>query len=701
MLAIVHIAVAEFGKAFAFRIGTAAARDFLWLTVFFTLSAFLVFVGWSAREGVWQRFQEVLLGALPGSGPPIRISTHIDRPEQITAQILDKFDDTFRDLDIVPMRELDGQIGAITFPGLVLEDKQTPNDLSWGRAKDGAEGVFRSYAIPLSSPLWQWVKQRSGQSAVLEGPAPLVIAANRALFQRHFRYANYRSAVTQNLKVPCTIRDELPEKLANPDDPTELDTLVLEVKEAFGRSGYYKFKVIWMDSFPLPEQVAYLLPLPTVEVAEAAEDRRGLEIFYEGRGKPVRRISSLRLKDIDVDSSGVSDFQRIAACLGAVDSATAQREQTICGTKFTLPSPGQVQSGARIIPRLESSSFELQVTTSAEWSLRLSDVKQCTRRTRFSEELRPDIWLGKETPDFNIEWTKDSSEVAWTGFSRLDVPCDVLVSEDRAPDKLAGRQGGNGCLQEGAREQRGIAWLSGYPDAMVYARSAAAPRSRSGGAVADGLAAPRIGRVLAAPAADEKPAVSAPQSGRPLDEIVQKLLGWTLDDGRPVFRLDPTYESALVRFGVLSKLVDLISVPIGGGMVVLYLVLSGVILATAFLHRRPQYGLLFMNGVKPWRLEVLVCIQISLGCFIGCVIGYLGFITTTHVLNAWLSSSDIIKKAADVIGFDSPTFLDNLTVSTIVMIWFMMTFASVAVGSVVLRIQGISVARAPIDLIKS
>src|SRR5258708_29220747 len=103
MWAIVCIALAEFGKAFAVKVGTPAARDFLWLTVFFTLSAFIVFVGWSARDGVWDRFQQVLLGALPEGGPPIRVATHIDLRQGISPAIIDRFEKDFPELGIVPM----------------------------------------------------------------------------------------------------------------------------------------------------------------------------------------------------------------------------------------------------------------------------------------------------------------------------------------------------------------------------------------------------------------------------------------------------------------------------------------------------------------------------------------------------------------------------------------------------------------------
>jgi hypothetical protein len=174
-----------------------------------------------------------------------------------------------------------------------------------------------------------------------------------------------------------------------------------------------------------------------------------------------------------------------------------------------------------------------------------------------------------------------------------------------------------------------------------------------------------------------------------------------LDDGHYVFQLDATYEAALVRFGVLSTIVDLVALPLVAGMAVLYLVFSGVILATTFLHRRAQYGLLFMNGVQPWRLEILVFTQIGVACLIGCLVGYAGFVIVAHMLNAWLSDSEIVHKAAVIIGLDVPTFLSHLTLQSIVLIWFFLTLAGFGIGSILLRVQGISIAKAPIDLLKS
>lgn len=687
MLAILRIALAEFAKAFAFRVGTPAARDFLWLTVFFTLSAFIVFVGWSAREGVWDRFEQVLLGALPEGGPPIRITTHIDLPQGILPSIIDKFDKDFPDLGMVPMREFDGELGAIILPGLALAAKDGKS--SWGAASDGATTRFRSFALPTDSPLWRWVKQRSGEFETAPDRVPLVIAANRSLFRKHFNYTEYRRAIVSDVASPCLVRSSLPEKVA---DAGQLDTLVLKVREWSDASGnreaYHPFRIIWVDSFPLPEQVAFIMPLQTAEVAMAAETWKEFNLYFEGQGKATQRISELRLKDIDALSddarlSASREFAAVAKCLGSV-AADQLEETTICGAPWApevvndspLASENvkkrQIAAGESqnsVVPVLSASSFDMSIAASPQWPMRTADVQQCIQRTRFADALRENAPPARPG-DAVAGRTPESALVVWRGPSRIELPCSVLT----APGRTLVLMEKGACATAQSEDGRGIGQLPGYKDAMIYA----------GGINKAAARATNIG---------------ADVSGS-LDDIVKTLLGWRVDNS-PAFRLDAAYESALVRFGVLSTIVDKMAVPLGGGMLVLYLVLSGVILATTFLHRRSQYGLLFMNGVRPWGLEFLVLIQIAISCTIGCIVGYAGFWLVATAMNGWLKSSDIIHKAAFIIGLDVPSFLDNLPASSIFWIWIAMIFAGSAIGAIILRIQGISTAKAPIDLIKS
>ena len=125
-------------------------------------------------------------------------------------------------------------------------------------------------------------------------------------------------------------------------------------------------------------------------------------------------------------------------------------------------------------------------------------------------------------------------------------------------------------------------------------------------------------------------------------------------------------------------------------MTVLYLALTWVILATTFLHRRTQYGLLAMNGVTSKQLEFVVSFQICLGCLIGCLIGYAAFIGVVWWLNVGLAGSSIIAEARSLIGLDMPSLVEGLSRFDVILIWVLMTSSSCLVADFLLRIQGIS-----------
>jgi hypothetical protein len=485
------------------------------------------------------------------------------------------------------------------------------------------------------------------------------------------------------------VRSDLPEDLS---DIGQLDSLVLKVREwsdaGGGRESYQSFKVIWVDSFPLPDQVAVIMPLQTAEVAMAAQTWKEFNLYLEGQGAATQRVSTLRLKDIDAlsleaKSAAVRDFSGVAMCLGTVPAEQLD-DMMVCGAAWTPEVANdsvvktendalkrKVKPGDSLdsfVPVLAASSFDMSIRTSPQRPMRKADVQRCTQKTRFADVLHsppPSAGPGDVVADL----TEESATVRWMGPSRIELPCNVLTASG-APSSLIER--GN-CTQAAGENARGVGRLEGYKNAMIYA-----------GASDKGSGRPAAGA-----------------SKQSLDDIVNSLLAWKIDNVHHAFRLDAAYESALVRFGVLSTIVDKMTVPLGGGLLVLYLVLSGVILATTFLHRRSQYGLLFMNGVMPWGIEAIVSIQIAISCAIGCVIGYAGFWVVATQMNGWLKASDIIRKAAFIIGLDVPTFLDNLPASSIAMIWIAMTLAGFLIGNIILRVQRISTASAPIDLIKS
>ena len=691
MRALTLFALAEFGKAFSLRkrsgrrVGTPTARDFLWLTIFFALCAFMLFLGISAHDGIWQRFEQVLLGALPGSGPPVRVNHHfVERPEKISSNIIDLFDRQFRNYSIVPMRHFDGKSGTVVLPGLSVPgqssdavnlpiERQRENErkideiLSWGLGKDGSNTPLRIFAMPTDAPVWRWaVKGRELDAA----PFPMTIVASRTLFAKHFRYENYRAAVTSNQYVPCEIRSALPAQLK---DVRDLTSLVLEVKEGHLRTAFHQFKVNWIDSFPLPDLVAFIMPLSTVELLVATDGRPKLDLNLESGGRPSERIRQVWIRDVEGDAVIQNQFRAFAQCLGAAPLASAATKSDLaCGAEWDRNTECET-SETCVVPRRRGDDNDLMVTASRSWPLRRGHVAACAVRSELGDILSSDHPLKDQ---ISIVLNDKTARFSWVGPGRIGVPCEVLVESDFVGER--NRTCAEATVPGG--DTVGVAWLSGYTDAMVYGRASDPGGSLKKAGVVDDTSA--------SPSVNPKVMVSA-------------LLGWQ-PDGSPVFSLDSGYESALVRFGVLSTLIDYITWPLAVGLLLLSLVLSYVILATAFQHRRAQYGLLEMIGVCPYQIHYVVSVQIVLSCLIGCIAGYTLFAVAASGVEWFLAISDVVDEARQLIGFDVQRFLGKLSIATVIWTWIGISGASCALGwGLMVFLLGVSGKKAPIELVKS
>lgn len=701
MWSLTRLSYAEFFKAFNWTSGTPEARDFLWLTSFFALCAFILFFGVSADQGLGDRFQQVLLGALPNESPPIRVNYHfVERPERITAQLLDKFGQQFPSLSIVPMRRFDGKSGTVVLPGLsvssdflkdegsttgVSRDRLRENEISrdktmsWGLSKEGNLTSLQIFAMPRSAPIWRWVERHADEAGreELTRDFPLVIAASRTLFSRHFRYENYRNAVAANQAIPCVMRSSLPAKLENPDNPSELKSLVLEVKEGALRTAFQSFKVIWVDSFPMSEDVAFIMPLSTVELLMAAESRPQLHVDLEGQGRPSARVEQIWLRDVPAGSPIAQNFRNMAACLGAVSTGTASDKGVLACNAEWDRNPNCDANGTCPVPRLRADDNDIMITASKQWPLRHDDVAYCAERSGVGEIFSPKHPLADQ---IRIDTTDRTPALSWRGPSRIEVPCQALIETDYDQNDQSEVPANQRCRDGGALSvegRRGIASLPGYPDAMIYARQ---PGPNDGGSIVR----------------------SAEASNSPfLQAVVAEIINWK-PDGSAVFSLDPAYESALVRFGVLSTLLSEIALPLKVGFICLCLALTFVILMIAFMHRRAQYGLLMMTGVRTWQIHYVVAVQIVLGCAIGCAVGYLLFAISVDFVNRLLAATPIIKEARALIGLDVPVFLEKLTISEAALVWKWMSYVGCLIGSILLLWQGVShSSKAPIDLLKS
>jgi hypothetical protein len=93
-------------------------------------------------------------------------------------------------------------------------------------------------------------------------------------------------------------------------------------------------------------------------------------------------------------------------------------------------------------------------------------------------------------------------------------------------------------------------------------------------------------------------------------------------------------------------------------------------------------------------------LQIALSCVVGGTVGYATFILAAYVVDNLLAGTAIIADARRIIGLDVPSFLPSIGWLTVAALWSGMTFIAVLVGTLILRLQGITTARAPIELVK-
>lgn len=783
MFACSQIAWSEFRVGFSRKsTGASGVRDFVSLTAFFALMTFLILLGWSARDGLWGRIEQVLLGALIEGQPPIRLSYHIDNTNKINVNILQEFAEKFPYLSIVPQQSADGGRGALVLPGLsATSDKVAEADGSWARGlSDKRVTPFRIDSLPLNSPLWSWIlsKPSARDLPKLDPVKPvLLVAASRFLFQEHFRYDAYRNAIMADRMVPCDLKALLPERLGRLDD---IRYLVLEVKENVttgqGKrstvSSYQAFRVIWMDSFPTPEQTAMIVPLSTYEILLVAAERQSVDLYAETLdGGSEERISQIRLAETDLDAEGIPQFNKLASCLGAVPAdagdereADGRKPGDICKTsspaddvsqaEYRKSDPGDMIGSCERLrertllkyPRLISSGQDLLICSGEHRLLRGLEVANCAQSAGLKRLKRGDMLFNGR---LDVTAVRSPPAIEWLGPSRIAIPCGALNVKDigfakalrndriRAAARLNASKPLDAIPVSAGDQTDQDAWISecelykarnptdsfegpravfsflGYQDVTVYPppNDSKLPVLR---ALRDEIWAfirrgfQDFSRVRTAAGLVLNNGSEGQPPDRALNSLSASLLSWETMLGRPdgsaaapVLRLDPTYESALVRFGVLSLILDKISTPLAAGGLALYLFLTVVILSTATAHRRRQYGLLMMNGITPGDVGYIVAFQIVLSCILGGVAGYGVFLLTAFAINILLAGSAVVAEARMIIGLDVPSFLPSLGGFTIAALWGGMTFLAVLVGTLVLRMQGITTARAPIELVKS
>jgi len=255
---------------------TPGGRDFFWLTVLVTLIFSCALLLFSIKQGLSDRFVDVLLGSVPNAGIPIWVQTnpyHGSKQEldegllaQIAAhaqaQALPQQAHAAKPLTIHPY-------GDVSVNFIDLPDKAEV----WA---DKSEG-FKGLAIYPEDPLWRYAMgDNTGQTA----PGPLLhIVLSRSLVEKHFNYSLYLEKLKKALptplwaKLPETKEDFLASK--NPDIWMEFGIPSESFRELL------PVKVTWVDRLPIPGNHTFLVSAHLYHAMQFAFFNSHLHYFPE------------------------------------------------------------------------------------------------------------------------------------------------------------------------------------------------------------------------------------------------------------------------------------------------------------------------------------------------------------------------------------------------------------------------------------
>ena len=296
----IHLAVKEFWLPFHYRkSGCPGGRDFVWLTTFMTLLLTLMLLLLASREGLLNRFVDVLLGNVPGHGVPIAVTNNmlskggLNAIDTAVLAEIRHLEERMPGLQIHPYRTLEANL----YPLFRL-----PGDDIWKNTREDGSAFgpdFNGWAVAADNPLWQEYRPSTN--------LPLDIVLSRTLFEAYFDYEAYRQALQGH--VPDIRLQELPERLS---ENSPLEHLWLQVTIGF-RKEFVPFRIHWVTRFPVIDKLAYIFPLSTYHALKAAHELTELRYFPEANGDRGERI-----KQIMVASDSVIETEFVTQLNGDV-----------------------------------------------------------------------------------------------------------------------------------------------------------------------------------------------------------------------------------------------------------------------------------------------------------------------------------------------------------------------------------------------
>lgn len=600
-MSVLSIGRTEVVKSLAWRAPPATgARDFAWLILFYMLIAVLLTLALSAYGILPLRMNQTILGALGPDTVPVRVRDNFDRNDGIDHQALKAFrqDPRFAGAVLVPQTEVELGLAPLLLQGY-RERKQDTFDKDrdiWKRK------TMPAVAIPIKSPLWDWALARNSLQDTVVEPFQMVAIANLGAFEEQFNYALYRQHVL-SMQDSTPLTRFLPEKTQIRD----LTHVVFKVTErtAHDRTStrMQPVRILWIEGLPLPESVALVFPLSTVELLNLAAFRGTVALLPEGEGRPVGRVKSITLENIDQMEEGEltdakSLFMKLAACLGAQQN----REAT---------------------PRLVTRSHKLAIRTTKSGkdglALRTADVTHCAQLAGL-----PDSFPGKPALDGNLLTTPTpnfGSDYSYLEPGLIEAPCSMLGDRDRIlASAIEAKAATLICPEDAGADARGSIVMDRYDNATIYL-----------------------------------------PGDHDIGTKVREILDWhaptVKGEDEPVFRLDDAYFKSLERFELLRTILESLAVPIGLLLAILAAILCLVKQYSAFAHRKPQYGFLALCGCSGRQLTLMAMVQSGFCAILGGLVGAGLSWLLLKGLNMALWHGDPQLQAFRALGFDEPDLL--------------------------------------------
>lgn len=562
-----RLAWKEFCLPFRYKkSGCPGGRDFVWLTIFLTLLLSLILLLWASREGMLNRFVDVLLGNVPGYGVPVSVTNNMLSKgglNAIDSSVLAAVKDLKQEvpgLQVFPYRSLE----AASHPLVAL-----PAENVWENKHNGSKfgPDFDGWAVYFDDPLWQGDATQA---------LPMEIVMSRSLFADYFNYGAYRNSLREMLPQP--LFDELPayfkvtdktiNALRSEQMPGELvaalaslqgeefdsesaflqalsttlgpaqanqyrqrimrdatfptldenstlplDFIWLQVHVGFSRE-IFKCSITWVERFPVIDKISFVFPLSTYQALKAAHDFPELRYFPEGGGAGGQRYQQVML-ELPADQD---------------EDAFLERART-----FAEALGGEMSDyrGDLLVQFKHPYRIELLDAYSRQYDLNYRSVNT--------------------VPGDRVEFQA----------AKLSLPCG------RLPDENLREANFTEC--GGDRQQMLALDITAEGNGFRYALVYVPDRTYLGGAV------------------------------ERLKQVQDQAL-----------TIHSAYQDALNRFSFLSEMLAAMEQPYSWFLAVFLLAFLGVQVGTLIGHHRHRYGVFLSKGMEWWQIYAMLWVQITL-----------------------------------------------------------------------------------------